>query len=274
MKFTRTLLLTMTAFAFAAIAAEPPTTPSPKEQAAEFAKSSKAARQAKRFAEAREWQSKIREVKDRKPEELAGSFVFDAETWLEEGGADAAKNAVEAYGKAFAVPELPRAKLDSLRLGAVKTLFAKGENAARKDAARKVSDQILADKETAPKTRYAVLMERANWAKKAKDEKALYAEAMAAAKVPGKFNRLDAYYLLAEYEFKKGQGVTVTNTDEQMGKYLKLMDQAYEAAVNEMGLAPEVIDGAVRISLCRENTKEELAQLADAFEYAKRTLKG
>ena len=41
-----------------------------------------------------------------------------------------------------------------------------------------------------------------------------------------------------------------------------------------MGLAPEIIDGAVRISLSRENTREEIAQLADAFEYAKKTLKG
>lgn len=41
-----------------------------------------------------------------------------------------------------------------------------------------------------------------------------------------------------------------------------------------MGLAPEVIDGAVRISLSRENTREEIALLAGAFEYAKKTLKG
>ncbi|MBR2081329.1 MAG: cysteine desulfurase [Oscillospiraceae bacterium] len=41
-----------------------------------------------------------------------------------------------------------------------------------------------------------------------------------------------------------------------------------------MGVAPEVIDSAVRISLSRDNTKEELAQVAEAFEYAKRTLKG
>ncbi len=199
----------------------------------------KKAREGKKFAEAREWQSKIRDIKDRKPEELAGSFVFDAETLLEEGGADAVKNAVAAYGKAFAVPELSRAKLDALRLGAVKTLFAKGENAARKDAARKVSDQILADKGTEAKTRYAALMQRANWAKAAKDEKAMYAEAMAAAKVPGEFDRRGAYYLLADYEYAKGQ-FTRHDEPEHVEKYLKLMDQAYEAAVKEMGLKPEV----------------------------------
>ena len=199
----------------------------------------KKAREAKQFAEAREWQGKIRETKDRKPEELAGSFVFDAETFLEEGGDDAVKNAAEAYGKAFAVAELPRAKLDSLRLGAVKMLFAKGENAARKDAARKVSDEMLADKETEAKTRYAVLMERANWAKKANDEKAMYAEAMAAAKVPGEFDRRGAYYLLAEHEYAKGQ-FTRYDEPEHLEKYLKLMDQAYEAGVKEMGLKPEV----------------------------------
>jgi len=53
---------------------------------------------------------------------------------------------------------------------------------------------------------YKAHMHRVGDAEKAKDEKALYAEAMAAAKVPGNFNRLDAYYRLAEYEFAKGQG--------------------------------------------------------------------
>ena len=52
---------------------------------------------------------------------------------------------------------------------------------------------------------YKAHMHRVGDAEKAKDEKSLYAEAMAAAKIPGNFNRLDAYYRLAEYEFAKGR---------------------------------------------------------------------
>ena len=173
------------------------------------------------------------------PKAQADAYVTEAKKHLEEGGADAVKNAVACYGKAFAVPELPRATLDVLRLGAVGTLFGKGENAARKEAARAVSDQILADKATEAKTRYAALMTRARWAKSANDEKALYAEAMAAAKVPGNFDRRAAYYLLADYEYAKGQ-FTRQDEPEHLEKYLKLMDQAYEAGVKEMGLKPEV----------------------------------
>ncbi len=81
--------------------------------------------------------------------------------------------------------------------------------------------------------RFNADVRRARVAEQAKDEKTLYAEAMAAAKCPGDFNRLDAYYLLANFEFAKGR-------PESVGKYLELMDQAYEAGVKEMGLTPEV----------------------------------
>ena len=198
----------------------------------------KTARAEKKFAEAREWQEKIRALPDRKPDALADSYVFEAETFVEEGGDGAVQKAVEAFGKAFAVPSLARGKLDSLRLNAVKKLAGKGEDAARKEAARKISDMMLADKETGAKTRYETLMQRANWAKAANDEKALYAEAMAAAKVPGEFDRRGAYYLLAGYELAKGT-VSRHEEPEHVEKYLKLMDQAYEAGVKEMGLPPE-----------------------------------
>ena len=41
-----------------------------------------------------------------------------------------------------------------------------------------------------------------------------------------------------------------------------------------MKLAPELIDGSVRISLCAENTGQDLQTLKDALLYAKQTLKG
>ena len=41
-----------------------------------------------------------------------------------------------------------------------------------------------------------------------------------------------------------------------------------------MGLDAKTIDGAVRVSLCRDNTREELVQLAEALQYAKTILKG
>ena len=218
------------------ILAHPKATPGSRYEAMNW--KAKTAREGKKFAEAREWQGKIRDLPDRKPDSLASSFVFDAETFVEEGGTDAVKNAVETYGKAFAVPELPRGTLDSIRLKAIKTLAGKADVAERVDAARKISDKVLADKETGAKTRYETLMQRANWAKTAKDEKALYAEAMAAAKVPGEFDRRGAYYLLAGYELGKGT-VSRHEEPEHVEKYLKLMDQAYEAGVKEMGLPPE-----------------------------------
>ena len=199
---------------------------------------SKKAREGKKFAEAREWQAKIRDLPDRKPDSLAHSFVFDAETFVEEGGDGSAEKAVEAYEKAFAVANISRGTLDSIRLKAAKTLANKTEDAARKDAARKITDQILADKETAAKTRYETLLDRARWAEKANDEKALYAEAMAAAKVPGAFDRREAYYVLARHEFEKGRW-TRHEEPEHLEKYMKLMDQAYEAGLKEMGLTPE-----------------------------------
>ena len=59
---------------------------------------SKKAREGKKFAEAREWQAKIREVKGRKPEEIAGSFAFDAETFVEEGEIDIDGNGEQDTG--------------------------------------------------------------------------------------------------------------------------------------------------------------------------------
>ena len=215
-----------------AILAFPKATDNAKAEAMGY--KSQSARRAKKFDEAREWQAKIRALPGRKPEALADSFAFDAETCLEEGGEGAVQKALETYEKAFAVPDVPRVKLDAMRLKTMKTLAGKSQ-----DAARKISDQILADKETWGKTRYEALMERARWAEKAKDENALYAEAMAAAKVPGEFDRRDAYYLLAMHEFNKGR-TTRHEEPVHVEKYLKLMDQAYEAGVKEMGLKPEV----------------------------------
>ena len=210
--------------------------PTPKEQAAALGKEAQAARKEKRFADARAFQEKIRALPGRTPDANSYSFMFDAETFLEEGGEAAEEKILESYGKAFAVEGLPRDAIDARRLAALKKL----SKSKFPNAAAKIADIIIDDPGSGANALFKAHMLRAGAAEKAKDEKTLYAEAMAAAKVPGNFNRLDAYYLLAEYEFRKGQGVTVTNTDEQMGKYLKLMDQAYEAAVNEMGLAPEV----------------------------------
>ncbi len=195
------------------------------------------ARADKKFAESREWQEKIRALPGLKPAVIANTFVVEAETYLDEGDKDSAEKAVEAYEKAFAVPDLPPETLDPMRLKTMKSLGGK-----KPDVARKISDQILADKGIGAKTRYETLMERARWARKAKDEKALYAEAMAAAKVPGQFDRRDAYYLLADYEFEKGK-FTRHEEPEHLEKYLKLMDQAYEAGLKEMGLTPEQAAG-------------------------------
>ena len=41
-----------------------------------------------------------------------------------------------------------------------------------------------------------------------------------------------------------------------------------------MGLDTAVIDGAVRVSLCRDNTTEDLQLLVQALEEAKSKLKG
>ena len=211
--------------------------PTPKEQAAALGKESQAARKEKRFADARALQEKIRALPGRTPDAKSHSFMFDAETFLEEGGEGATEKALEAYGRAFAVKGLSREAIDARRLAALKKL-SRGTPRNPK-AATKIVDIIVDDPESGSYALYKAHMHRVGDAEKAKDEKALYAEAMAAAKVPGNFNRLDAYYRLAEYEFAKGQG-TGPEKPEQMEKYLKLMDQAYEAAVNEMGLSPEV----------------------------------
>ena len=192
------------------------------------------ARNAKKYAESREWEAKIRALPKQAPEVLAESFVREANDFLDEGATNAVKNAIEAYGKAFAVPELPRANLDGHRVAAVRKLSGKAT-----DEARKIADQILADKETGAHARYDIHLMRATWAKQAKDEKSFYAETMAAAKVPGKFDRRQAYYSLAGYERDKG---TWTRHDEpeHLRKYLEIMEQAYQAGVKEMGLQPEV----------------------------------
>ena len=259
-------LIRLLGFAFATLACGATllaAEPTPKEQAAALGKESQAARKEKRFADARALQEKIRALPGRTPDANSHSFMFDAETILEEGGEGATEKALEAYGRAFAVKGLSREAIDARRLAALKRL-SRGIP-RNPEAATKITDIIVDDPESGSYALYKAHMHRVGEAEKAKDEKALYAEAMAAAKVPGNFNRLDAYYRLAEYEFAKGQG-TGPEKPEQMEKYLKLMDQAYEAAVNEMGLSPEVATEVYLFLLVELKFKKEMRQKKEKFK--------
>ena len=265
MKLTQTLILALSALAVAAFAAEPTL----KEQAAALGKEAGAARKERRFDDARALQEKLRALPGRSPEAIASSFTFDAETFLEQGGEGAGERALEAFQRAFAVKDLPRASLDPIQRRALK-VFSKNFP----EEARKVADLIVDDPASGAGVRFAAHMLRARQADAANDEKTLYAEAMAAAKVSGNFDRRDAYYLLAEHEFKKGQGVSATNTDEQMAKYLKLMDQAYEAAISEMGLPQEMaaetyLKVALKWVWHHGRPARDVAKGREAFEKAK-----
>ena len=135
----RNLVLTLAALVCGAtlLAAEP----TPKEQSASLWRDANAARREKRFDEARALQEKIRALPERTPEALSASFAFDAEAFVEEGGEGAAEKAMAAYEKAFAVPGLPRERLDAARSGAMKKL-ARGK---LPDAAVKVAGLIVDD---------------------------------------------------------------------------------------------------------------------------------
>ena len=164
------------------------------------------------------------------PKAQADALVKEAQAAIKENRLD---DACAAFEKAFAVPDLPKENLRGLRERAVKALEKKAP-----ETARRLSDEILADPETDAQMRYRIHLSRASMAKDAKDEKALYKEAMAAAKIPGGFDRRQAYYLLADYE--RGKGTLSRHEEpEHIRKYEEIMEQAYQAGVKEMGLPPE-----------------------------------
>ena len=162
-----------------------------------------------------------------KPGLKAGALMWIAESTNEKAD----------YEKAFAVEGLARKDLDRQIIKAAKNLFKN-----QPDDANAFFDRLIADKETTPEVCYDALMFRADQAKRSKDEAKLYACATAAQKVPGPFDKRQAYYILADYEF--GKRTHSRHADpEQMKLYLKWMDAAYEAAVKDMGLKPEVASG-------------------------------
>ena len=140
---------------------------------------------------------------------------------------------LEDYRKAFSVPGIPPRDRDYAMLKAAKNLYKK-----QKADADALFDQLLANAETTPQVRYEVLMFRAEQAKRANDEAKLYEYAKAAQKVEGKFDRRQAFYILASWEFEKSAFARHADP-EQFPLYLKWMDAAYESAVKDMGLAPE-----------------------------------
>ena len=140
---------------------------------------------------------------------------------------------LEDYRKAFSVPGILPHNRDYGMLKAAKNLYKN-----QKADADALFDQLLANAETTPQVRYEVLMFRAEQAKRANDEAKLYEYAKAAQKVEGKFDRRQAFYILASYEFDKRRYARHADP-EQFPLYLKWMDAAYESAVKDMGLAPE-----------------------------------
>ena len=192
------------------------------------------ARRGKKFAEARAWQGKIRALPGRKSEQQADSFALEAVVFLEESASNAVQKAEEAFRQAIAVPDLPPEKPRAMRERAMKAFVWKDA-----ETARRFSDEILADPGIDAQMRYRTHLTRAALAKTAKDEKTFYAEVTAAMEIPGKFDRRQAYYDLAEYEREKGAW-TRHDEPEHIRKYEEIMEQAYQAGVKEMGLPPEV----------------------------------
>ena len=162
-----------------------------------------------------------------------GAIVWMAENRLAADDLDAATN---LYNRAFAMEWDKRADLDGAKLKALNNTEKKAPGFSTK-----LRDELLGDEATVPSVRFGLLLKLAQAAAKADNRDDLYRFAKEAQKIPGAFDKRQAYYVLANYEFEKRRWGKHEDPD-QMKLYLEWMEKAYKAAVNpdDMALAPEV----------------------------------